>query len=90
MIDNSHKVAWVFGYLKAYFDLYVSMGTNPKDLSISLNFLTERILDRLGIEDQALIIKTIEQLDTLDIEVTIAKVIKENTRPDTKSFRIML
>ena len=34
--------------------------------------------------------KTIEQIDQLDIEVTIAKVIKENTDDSTKSFSITL
>ena len=42
MMDDSHKTAWVFGYMKAYFDLYVSMGTNPERLSESLQFLTSK------------------------------------------------
>ena len=90
MIEDSHKVAWVFGYMKAYFDLYVSMGTNPVKLSESLQFLTSKILERLGIEDEVMVGKTIEQIDQLDIEITIAKVIKENTDDSTKSFSITL
>ena len=90
MIEDSHKVAWVFGYMKAYFDLYVSMGTNPERLSESLQFLTSKILERLGIEDEVMVGKTIEQIDQLDIEITIAKVIKENTDDSTKSFSITL
>ena len=90
MIDYSHKTAWVFGYMKAYFDLYVSMGTNPERLSESLQFLTSKILERLGIEDEVMVGKTIEQIDQLDIEITIAKVIKENTDDSTKSFSITL
>ncbi len=90
MIDDSHKTAWVFGYMKAYFDLYVSMGTNPDKLSESLQFLTSKILERLGIEDEVMVGKTIEQIDQLDIEITIAKVIKENTDDSTKSFSITL
>ena len=76
--------------MKAYFDLYVSMGTNPERLSESLQFLTSKILERLGIEDDVMVGKTIEQIDQLDIEVTIAKVIKENTDDSTKSFSITL
>ena len=90
MIDDSHKVAWVFGYMKAYFDLYVSMGTNPDKLSESLQFLTSKILERLGIEDEVMVHKTIEQIDQLDIELTIAKVIKEYTDDSTKTFSITL
>ena len=90
MIDDSHKTAWVFGYMKAYFDLYVSMGTNPERLIESLQFLTSKILERLGIEDEVMVGKTIEQIDQLDIEITIAKVIKENTDDSTKSFSITL
>jgi len=90
MIDDSHKTAWVFGYLKAYFDLYISMGTNPDRLSNSMQFLTSKVLERLGIEDDSMVHKTIEQIDQLDLELTIAKVIKENTDDSTKSFNITL
>ena len=76
--------------MKAYFDLYVSMGTNPERLSESMQFLTSKILERLGIEDEVMVGKTIEQIDQLDIEITIAKVIKENTDDSTKSFSITL
>ena len=55
MTEDSHKVAWVFGYMKAYFDLYVSMGTNPDTLSSSLQFLTSKIYERLGIEDDGMV-----------------------------------
>ena len=88
IIDDSHKTAWVFGYLKAYFDLYISMGTNPDRLSNSMQFLTSKILERLGIEDDGMVHKTIEQIDQLDLELTIAKVIKENTDDSTKTFSI--
>ena len=90
MIDDSHKTAWVFGYLKAYFDLYISMGTNPDRLSNSMQFLTSKVLERLGIEDDGMVHKTIEQIDQLDLELTIAKVMKENTDDSTKSFSITL
>ena len=90
MIEDSHKVAWVFGYMKAYFDLYVSMGTNPDTLSSSLQFLTSKIYERLGVEDDGMVGKTIEQLDQLDIELTIAKVIKEYTDENSKTFSITL
>tara|TARA_B100001123_G_C14613015_1_gene750606 strand:- start:111 stop:383 length:273 start_codon:yes stop_codon:yes gene_type:complete len=90
MIDDSHKIAWVFGYMKAYFDLYVSMGTNPDKLSESMQFLTSKVYERLGIEDEGMVGKTIEQLDQLDIELTIAKVIKEYTDDSTKTFSITL
>ena len=90
MIDDSHKTAWVFGYLKAYFDLYVSMGTDPDRLSASMQFLTEKVLDRLKIRDNKMLNSTIEQIDQLDLELTIAKVIKENTDDSTKSFSITL
>ena len=90
MIDDSHKTAWVFGYLKAYFDLYISMGTDPERLSNSMHFLTERVLDRLKITDDKMLNSTIDQLDHLDLELTIAKVIKENTDDSTKSFSITL
>ena len=66
------------------------MGTNPERLSESLQFLTSKILERLGIEDDIMVGKTIEQIDQLDIEITIAKVIKENTDDSTKSFSITL
>ena len=65
-------------------------GYNPERLSESLQFLTSKILERLGIEDDVMVGKTIEQIDQLDIEVTIAKVIKENTDDSTKSFSITL
>ena len=90
MIDDSHKTAWVFGYLKAYFDLYISMGTNPDKLSASLQFLTEKILDRLKITDNKMSNSIIEQIDQLDLELTIAKLMKENTDDSTKSFSITL
>ena len=90
MIDDSHKTAWVFGYLKAYFDLYISMGTNPDRLSNSMQFLTSKVLERLGIQDDGMVGKTIEQIDQLDLELTIAKVMKENTDDSTKSFSITL
>ena len=76
--------------MKAYFDLYVSMGTNPERLSESLQFLTSKILERLGIEDDGMVGKTIQQIDQLDLELTIAKVMKENTDDSTKSFSITL
>jgi len=88
MIDDSHKTAWVFGYLKAYFDLYISMGTDPDRLSASMQFLTEKVLDRLKIRDNKMLNSTIEQIDQLDLELTIAKVIKENTDDSTKTFSI--
>lgn len=88
MIDDSHKTAWVFGYLKAYFDLYISMGTNPDRLSNSMQFLTSKVLERLGIQDDNMVGKTIEQIDQLDLELTIAKVMKENTDDNTKTFTI--
>ena len=90
MIDDSHKTVWVFGYLKAYFDLYISMGTNPDRLSNSMQFLTSKVLERLGIQDDNMVDKTIEQIDQLDLELTIAKVMKENTDDSTKSFSITL
>lgn len=90
MIDDSHKTAWVFGYLKAYFDLYISMGTNPDRLSNSMQFLTSKVLERLGIQDDNMVGKTIEQIDQLDLELTIAKVMKENTDDSTKTFSITL
>ena len=90
MIDDSHKTAWVFGYLKAYFDLYVSMGTDPDRLSAAMQFLTEKVLDRLKIRYNKMLNSTIEQIDQLDLELTIAKVIKENTDDSTKSFSITL
>jgi hypothetical protein len=88
LIDDSHKTAWVFGYLKAYFDLYISMGTNPDRLSNSMQFLTSKVLERLGIQDDNMVGKTIEQIDQLDLELTIAKVMKENTDDNTKTFTI--
>ena len=89
LIDDSHKVAWVFGYLKAYFDLYVSMGNyDPDKLSASMQFLTEKVLERLNIKDNKMLNSTIEQIDQLDLELTIAKVIRENMTPDTKTFSI--
>ena len=90
LIDDSHKVAWVFGYIKAYFDLYVSMGTNPEKLSESLQFLTEKVLVRLGVEDGKMVDSTIQQIDQLDLELTIAKVIREYTDKDSKTFSITL
>jgi hypothetical protein len=90
LIDDSHKTAWVFGYLKAYFDLYISMGTDPDRLSASMQFLTEKVLDRLKIKDNKMLNSTIEQIDQLDLELTIAKVIKENTDDSTKTFSITL
>ncbi len=90
LIDDSHKVAWVFGYIKAYFDLYVSMGTDPEKLSASLQFLTEKVLVRLGVEDGKMVDSTIQQIDQLDLELTIAKVIREYTDKDSKTFSITL
>ena len=90
LIDDSHKVAWVFGYIKAYFDLYVSMGTNPDKLSESLQFLTEKVLIRLGVQDGKMVDSTIQQIDQLDLELTIAKVIREYTDKDSKTFSITL
>ena len=90
LIDDSHKVAWVFGYIKAYFDLYVSMGTNPDKLSESLQFLTEKVLVRLGVQDGKMVDSTIQQIDQLDLELTIAKVIREYTDKDSKTFSITL
>ena len=89
LIEDSHKVAWVFGYMKAYFDLYVSMGTNPDKLSESLQFLTEKVLIRLGVEDGKMVSSTIEQIDQLDLELTIAKVIREHTDENSKTFSIV-
>ena len=90
LIDDSHKVAWVFGYIKAYFDLYVSMGTNPDKLSESLQFLTEKVLVRLGVQDGKMVDSTIQQIDQLDLELTIAKVIREYTDNNSKTFSITL
>ena len=90
LIDDSHKVAWVFGYIKAYFDLYVSMGTDPEKLSASLQFLTEKVLIRLGVQDGKMVDSTIQQIDQLDLELTIAKVIREYTDKDSKTFSITL
>jgi len=90
LIEDSHKVAWVFGYLKAYFDQYVSMGTDPEKLSNSLQFLTEKVLLRLGVQDGKMVNSTIEQIDQLDLELTLAKVIREYTDPNSKTFSIVL
>ena len=89
LIEDSHKVAWVFGYMKAYFDLYVSMGTNPDKLSESLQFLTEKVLIRLGVQDGKMVDSTIQQIDQLDLELTIAKVIREHTDENSKTFSIV-
>ena len=66
------------------------MGTDPDRLSASMQFLTEKVLDRLKIRDNKMLNSTIEQIDQLDLELTIAKVIKENTDDSTKSFSITL
>ena len=64
------------------------MGTNPDRLSNSMQFLTSKVLERLGIQDDNMVGKTIEQIDQLDLELTIAKVMKENTDDNTKTFTI--
>lgn len=84
MIDDSHKIAWVFGYIKAYFDLFVSQGNDPEKLGDTLQILTDLVFRRLGITDRMLIDKTIQSIDQLDLELTIAKVMKEND--NGKSF----
>ena len=66
------------------------MGTNPEKLSESLQFLTEKVLVRLGVEDGKMVDSTIQQIDQLDLELTIAKVIREYTDKDSKTFSITL
>ena len=66
------------------------MGTNPDKLSESLQFLTEKVLIRLGVQDGKMVDSTIQQIDQLDLELTIAKVIREYTDKDSKTFSITL
>lgn len=66
------------------------MGTNPEKLSESLQFLTEKVLIRLGVQDGKMVDSTIQQIDQLDLELTIAKVIREYTDKDSKTFSITL
>lgn len=66
------------------------MGTDPEKLSASLQFLTEKVLVRLGVEDGKMVDSTIQQIDQLDLELTIAKVIREYTDENSKTFSITL
>ena len=45
---------------------------------------------RLGVEDGKMVDSTIQQIDQLDLELTIAKVIREYTDKDSKTFSITL
>lgn len=78
MIDEREKIAWVYGYLKANFDMFTEMGYSSKAVGKSMEFITERVFKRLGINNERLAQKIIREINGLDLELTISKVIDEN------------
>lgn len=89
MIRDEEKIAWVYGYLKANFDIFTEMGYSPKVVGKSMEFITARVFKRLGIENERLCEKVVRSLDGLDLELTVAKVIEENrNKADGKTFSI--
>lgn len=89
MIEDRDKIAWVYGYLKANFDIFTEMGYNSKIVGNSMEYITECVFKRLGIDNEQLALKMIRELNGLDLELTIAKVIDENRdKADGKKFSI--
>ncbi len=77
LISDEQKIAWVFGYLKANFDIFMEQGANPNMLSDTLQILTINVLGLLGVKDLALIDKTIEELDAMDMELAVRKSLRD-------------
>lgn len=89
LISDELKIAWVYGYLKANFDMFTEMGYHPDVVGKSMHFITEKALSRLGITNSKLCERIINQIDGLDLELTIAKVIEENReKSNGKSFTV--
>ena len=87
LINDEQKIAWVFGYLKANFDIFMEQGANPDMLSATLQGLTIEILKLLGVKDLALIDKTIEELDGMDVELAVRRALHDaEGKSDGKRF----
>ena len=89
MTNEVEKIAWVYGYLKANFDMFTEMGYSPEVVGNSMEFITKRVFIRLGLTDEKLCNRVIRSIDGLDLELTISKVIEENRdKSNGKSFTI--
>ena len=87
MVSDEEKIAWVFGYFKANFDMFAQAGNDPEKLGASFEFITNKTLARLGIKDQTEINRVINNIQEMDLELTINKVIRENIpSTDGKKF----
>ncbi len=55
----------------------MEQGANPNMLSDTLQILTINVLGLLGVKDLALIDKTIEELDAMDMELAVRKSLRD-------------
>lgn len=87
MYSNNEIIAWVFGYFKANFDIFNEHGAATDQLSNSMQILTMEVLKLLGITDKVLINKVISDLDGLDLELAIRRVLQDGkSKSNGKTF----
>lgn len=87
LISDREKIAWVFGYLKANFDIFVEQGANANQMSDTLQALTIEVLKLLGIKDVMLVNHTIMEIDSIDMELAVRRALqKAEDESDGKRF----
>lgn len=79
MISEREKIAWVFGYLRSNFDIFVETGMSDYEavkLGDSLQIITVEVLKILGVTDVPMIQRTIEEMDSIDMELAIRRALQ--------------
>jgi hypothetical protein len=87
MTTDNEKIAWVFGYMKANFDIFAEHGAATDKLSDSMQIITMEVLKLLGITNRGIINKVIIDLDGLDLELAVRKVLEDGkSKSNGKTF----
>ena len=87
MPTDNEKIAWVFGYMKANFDIFAEHGAATDQLSSSMQIITVEVLKLLGITNKSVINKVIIELDGLDMELAIRRVLEDGkSKSNGKTF----
>ena len=79
MISEREKIAWVFGYMKSNYDLFLETGVSSYEaekLSDSLQHITVEILRLLGVTDVTYINSAISELDSIDMELAVRRALQ--------------
>ena len=79
LISDREQIAWVFGYMKSNYDLFLETGVSSYEaekLSDSLQHITVEILRLLGVTDVTYINSAISELDSIDMELAVRRALQ--------------